>query len=80
MSTVTTLQGLSEYTTALAYQAELQIDMNIYEIEITDPRDYNDKFAKRGINPDSPTFNQTFTGLDADKYIVTTKEVITNPK
>ena len=47
LSIVTNLRDLSEYTTALAYQAELQTDMDTYEVDITDPRVYNAKFAKR---------------------------------
>ena len=71
---------MSEYHTALAYQAELQTDMLTYETNITDPRVYNAKFAKRGLDPDSPTFHQAMSGLEADKYIEAVKEEITNLK
>jgi len=54
--------------------------MDTYEIDITDPRVYNAKFAKRGMDPDSPTFNQAVTGQDADKYIEDMKDEITNFK
>ena len=80
LSTVTTLQDLDEYHTALAYQAELQTNLDTYEIDITDPRVYNAKFAKRGMDPDSPKFNQAVSGQDADKYIEAMKEEITNLK
>ena len=80
LSTVTTLKDLSEYHTALAYQAELQTDLDTYEVTMTDPRVYNAKFAKRGMDPDSPTFNQAVAGPEADKYIEAMKEEISNLK
>ena len=54
--------------------------MDSNEYNITDPRIYNAKFAKRGTGPDAPTFNQALSGLEADKYIEAMKEEITNLK
>ena len=59
---------------------EIQTDMDTYESSITDPRVYNTKFAKRGMDPDAPTFHQALSGLEADKYIEAMKEEITNLK
>ena len=81
LSAVTTLNdNLDEYNTALAYQAELQTDMNTYEIDITGPRVYNAKFSKRGTDLDAPTFHQALSGSDANKYIEAMKEEITSLK
>ena len=49
-------------------------------MDIADPRVYNAKFAKRGTDPDSPTFHQALSGIEADKYIEAMKEEITNLK
>ena len=57
LSVVHNLHDLRDHDTALAYHAELQTDMDIFESNITDPRVYNAKFAKyarRGKDPDSP--------------------------
>ena len=77
---MTKLNDLDEYGTALAYQAELQTDMDTGEVDITDPRVYNAKFAKRGMDPDSPTFHQAMSGSEANHYIEAMKEEITNLK
>lgn len=52
--------------TELAYQAELQNDIDTDETCITDPQVYNAKFDKRGSDLDVPTFHQVLSGLDAD--------------
>jgi len=80
LSTVDTLQDLSASSAALAYHAELQTDMNSFEIDISDPRVFNAKFSKRGTDPDAPTFHQALSGIEADKYIEAMKEEITNLK
>lgn len=80
LTQVTNLDDLSNHNAMLAYQAELQTDMDSFEIDISDPRVYNAKFAKRGTDPDAPTFNQALSGLEADKYIEAMKEEITNLK
>ena len=77
---VSQLHELSTYNAALAYQAELQTDMNTFEPDIVDPRVYNAKYAKRGTDPDAPTFHQAISGQEADKYIEAMKEEITNLK
>ena len=80
LSQISHLQDLSDTQANLAYQAELQTDMNTSETHIIDPRVYNAKFAKRGTDPDAPTFHQALSGLEADKYIEAMKEEITNLK
>ena len=80
LSAVTELQDLSKYSTVLAYQAELQIDMLTYETDIIDPTVYIVKFSKRGMDPDSPTFHQSLSGLGIDKYTEAMKEENINLK
>ena len=52
--------------------------MDTFELDITDPRIYTAKFAKRDTDPDSPTFHQAISDLEADKYIEAVKEEIAN--
>ena len=55
-----------EFHTALLYQAELETDMTTFESEIIDPRVYNAKFCKKEADPDSPTFCEAISGIEAD--------------
>ena len=54
---VTPLQDLRDNHTALCYQAELETDMETFESNITDPRVYLAKYAKKQSDPDNPTFH-----------------------
>ena len=54
--------------------------MDTFELDITDPRVFNAKFAKRGTDPDSPTFHHALSGLEADKYIEAMEEEIADLK
>ena len=54
--------------------------MASYESNITDPRVYNAKFNKKISDPDSPTFKEAMSGMEADKYIEAMKEEIMNLK
>ena len=65
LSNVDIQQELSSYSAALAYQAELQTDMDTFELDIIYPRVYNAKFAKHGTEPDSPSFHQALSDLEA---------------
>ena len=78
MAAVTPLQDLRDTFTALCYQAELETDMTTFESNITDPRVYLAKYAKKQRDPDTPTFHQAMASDDADKYIAAMKEEITN--
>ena len=80
MSSVEQTTSLDEYQSALVYQAELEIDMASYESNITDPRVYNAKFNKKLADPDSPTFKEAMSSMEADKYIEAMKEEIMNLK
>ena len=80
LSKVDILPDLRAPSAALAYQAELQTDINTYEVDIHDPRVYTAKFDKRGSDPDAPTLKQALSGPDSDKYIEAMKEEITNLK
>ena len=52
--------------------------MATFESNITDPRVYAAKYAKKQADPDTPTFHQAMSGDDADKYIEAMKEEVTN--
>ena len=57
LAAVTPLQDLRDNHTALCYQAELETDMETFESNITDPRVYLAKYAKKQSDPDNPTFH-----------------------
>ena len=78
LASVQDMDNYDEYHAALLYQAELETDMTTYESEITDPRVYNAKFGRKQIDPDSSTFHEAMSGLEADKYIEAMKEEIMN--
>ena len=80
MSAVQQIGSLDEYYNALLYQAELETDMTSFESEITYPRVYYAKFAKKTSDPDTPTFREAMGGMEADKYIEAMKEEILNIK
>ena len=68
------LNSLPDHEAQLAYLAELLTDMETSQSDITDPRIYNVRYAKKNSDPDSPTFNQAMSGAEADKYIEAMKE------
>ena len=80
LASVQEMDNYDEYNAALLYQAELETDMTTFESEITDPRVYNAKFCRKQLDPDSPTFHEAMSGLEADKYIEAMKEEILNLK
>ena len=80
LANVERLEELNATKSALAYLAELQTDFYTGENDITDPRVYNAKFNRKGLDPDSPTFHQAMSSPDSDKYIEAMKEEITNLK
>ena len=63
--------------TALCYQAELETDMETFESNITNPRVYLAKYAKKQNDPNTPIFHQAMASDNADKYIAAMKEEIT---
>ena len=80
LASVQEMDNYDNYHAALLYQAELETDMTTFESEITDPRVYNAKFCRKQIDPDTPTFHEAMSGLEADKYIEAMKEEIMNLK
>ena len=74
------MDNCDEYHAVSLYQVELETDMTTFESEIIDPRVYYAKFCEKQIHPDSPTFHEAMSGLEADKFIETMKEEIMNLK
>ena len=79
LAVVDQMESIEKYYTALLHQAELDVDMDTYETNITDARVYNERFNKAS-DPYSPTFPLTMASSEADKYIEAMKEEITNLK
>ena len=71
------MQDLRDNFTALCYQAELETDMETFESNITNPRVYLAKYAKKQNGPNTPIFHQAMASDNADKYIAAMKEEIT---
>ena len=78
LAAVEPLRDLGEYFSALCYQDELETDMITFESHITVPRVYAAKYAKKQVDPDTPTFHQAMSGDDADKYIEAMKDEVMN--